>query len=329
MSRLSSGAGIAARILQVAAGCALIAGCRGLPVGLRPGAANSSAAAARHKLGSLALNWPADQAAHLRAADVGVVVFEPIARGVDPQLAAFGTGCTRWLQFVVGGQPDLAQTPTWTTIDRARRELKSDDLRLGLDDTAPVAQKTGASHCVVGEIAGTPDSAVLTLAVAQPDGRKLIGSPIVTRGSRDQILAALPGLASQIARRLGVAAPAVPAGTACSADDLQFVGGLPWLPPRDSSQQVRTRLDELARKTPFAALPALACSDLTDAPHADGLARDLVSGAPNNAAAFGGLAYLYAHGCARATRATTSSASRRSCGFAARARGQSWTPLMR
>src|SRR4051794_18099110 len=42
----------------------------------------------------------------------GVLICEPLCSG-DPVTVNFGAACTRWLQFVVGGQGELGRTPLW------------------------------------------------------------------------------------------------------------------------------------------------------------------------------------------------------------------------
>ena len=55
----------------------------------------------------------------------GVVVCEPVAGTSAPDLAAFGSGCTRWLHLAVAGQGELGKTPLWGAMDEARREVTS------------------------------------------------------------------------------------------------------------------------------------------------------------------------------------------------------------
>src|SRR5258706_13658632 len=44
------------------------------------------------------------------ASGTGAVILEPVASGLDPESMRLTAGCSRWLQFVVGGHGELGKT---------------------------------------------------------------------------------------------------------------------------------------------------------------------------------------------------------------------------
>ncbi|MBC8104206.1 MAG: tetratricopeptide repeat protein [Cytophagales bacterium] len=161
----------------------------------------------------------------------GVLVFEPVPEiGTDPALADFAAGCSDWLFFTVGGQPQTGQTPLLTSVSRAQRELKlTRDLRLGLDDARRIAAATGASHVVVGALgsAGSGKS-TLTYTLYKAEAGKAVGKSLAVSGSPESIRRQLPQVAVELSKQLGIPAPHLPAQTDATVSDLISLGRVVW-----------------------------------------------------------------------------------------------------
>jgi hypothetical protein len=158
----------------------------------------------------------------------GLVVCEPVAETPNSPEAFIGTGCSMWLQLAVGGLPQLGQTPMWSSVDRARQELGRTDLRLKAAEAPRFARLIGATHVAVGEIRGTDAAITLTYRLLEQPSGKEVGEPIQVAGSQDDVVAALPGIASKLAQALGVKDPGVPGVVGGGAADLLFVGRMGW-----------------------------------------------------------------------------------------------------
>src|SRR5207244_1680942 len=160
----------------------------------------------------------------------GVLVCEPVARGADAATVDFGAGCARWLHLIVGGQGELRKTPTWTCVQNAQRELKKHDLRLSLEQAAPLHRILGITHVALGEIRGDAHHCRLTYRCWQIPKKRAVGAPITVSGTREEVLAHLPRLAAALARTLGITAPRVPSGVGETGEEMQTLGSLPWVP---------------------------------------------------------------------------------------------------
>lgn len=82
------------------------------------------------------------------------------------------------------------------------------------------------------------------------------GAPLTVAGTQPQIVAALPGLARQMARRLGARQPRVPTSVSATPGDMTLLGQVPWkarrafaLPPAQEK-----RLRALGPRLPLAAV---------------------------------------------------------------------------
>lgn len=174
----------------------------------------------------------------------GVLVCAPLNVGTGAPLMEFGEGCARWLQLFVGGQGELGKTPLWTPIDFAWRKINGDH-RVKAEQVPMVAQMLGVTHLALGEITGTPEQCRLTYRLWNATGGQ-VGEPIVVSGSQEQIVAALPEVATRLAKLLGVAAPKIPAGVGETPDELRLVGSIPWIPgPRVNGERLE-RLEQMA-----------------------------------------------------------------------------------
>jgi tetratricopeptide (TPR) repeat protein len=159
----------------------------------------------------------------------GVLVLEPVG-GAHPGYASFGAGCARWLQLVVGGQPEFGKTPLWASVDVARKSLGAADLRLSLEDAIKLGDKLGITHVAVGTLAGDAKNGTLSYQLWEIIGRKPVGTPVVSRGTNQAIADSLPAVAGALCKHLGLRKPAVPVRVGDAAFELGIVGALPWCP---------------------------------------------------------------------------------------------------
>ena len=226
----------------------------------------------------------------------GLIVFEPVPEaGSDPALADFASGCSDWLMFTVGGQPEMGQTPFLTSLSRARRELKlTHDLRLGLDDARRVAAITGASHVAIGKLTTVGSGkATLTYTIYAAETGKPVGKPLTISGPPESIRTQLPQMAVSLSKTLGITAPRLPKQTDATVADLNLLGRVVWTEKPQAADM----------NAVFAAAPRVALANLcrlTEERYASGtqFQRDaallLTKLAPDNTLAWGHAAYMNA-----------------------------------
>ena len=225
----------------------------------------------------------------------GVVICEPIAApGLDEETAAFGAGCSRWLQFVIGGQPELGKTPLWNSLNRASRELGRADLRLKPADAPRLKTMLGATHAATGSISGNAEQCLLTYQLWQIDGQKPIrvGLPFTLSGSAAEVLQKLPALAVALSKLLSVASPHMPASVGADFREMAALGSLAGQNrsaiPTAQAQQAA----ELAKRLPLAGIIYLDVVQPAagDTRTVSALVQSLLSQAPGNALVFGEIA---------------------------------------
>jgi len=176
----------------------------------------------------------------------GLLVGEPVAAGVDDKLAAFGAACGRWLHLVAAGQPELGKTAFWDSVNHGRRKLGRMNVRLELDDAVRIKQTLGITHAAVGRISGDAGSCTLSYQLYDLRTKKQLGESFTASGTEQQILDALPSLATQMARGLGVVSPRVPDGVGEDPPVMEVLGTLPWLPGEELSAEAQQSLGGLA-----------------------------------------------------------------------------------
>lgn len=174
----------------------------------------------------------------------GLLVCEPVATGADASMADFGSGCGRWLHLVAAGQPELGKTPLWSSVEHAVRELHRHDLRLNPEQAVKLPRMLGITHVALGEIKGDARSCTLTYRLWEIPAKKPVGEPLTVTGTESEVMAALPKLAADMAAALGVRAPKALAGVGETADELRFLGRLPWAPGEELPED---QMKELAR----------------------------------------------------------------------------------
>ena len=197
----------------------------------------------------------------------GIVIGEPqLSSTRSAELGDFGAGCARWLQLTVGGQGALGKTPAWGRVGDTRDELQKADCRWTKTDLPLVAQNTGATHLALGTITGTSASCTLSYqmwdarsnkaASSKATSAKAVGTPLVIKGTREQIVAQLPKMAQMLSARLLSStrlSPSAPiAAPSVSSDDLQFLGRVPWKSDDQLLPEQEVRLRALSKKTALA-----------------------------------------------------------------------------
>lgn len=228
------------------------------------------------------------------ASGPGVVICEPVsAPGVSEETADFASGCSRWLQFVVGGQGQLGKTPLWASLNQARQELGRRDLRLKPADTPRLATILGITHAATGTVSGGKERCTLTFQLVQIAGQKPTGPPLTLTGSQEQIIQKLPTMATTLSKQLGISAPHLPAAVGAAPNDLALLGRL------FSQQEIlitpaqRQQLGELAKTFPIAGMITLIY--VVPGENAARIQSDasatLLKQAPDNTLVFGQLGY--------------------------------------
>lgn len=200
----------------------------------------------------------------------GLVVFEPVAKGANADVAAFGAAAARWLHFNVAGRVAFGKTPVYTAPDRVRKELQRADLRLAGAIARRAAVKLGVTLYATGAISGNTDKAKLVFQLYSVAGAKPQGAPMVSTGSLEQIAVGLPEIGQLLAKRAGV-----PRGTAVDppvAPDLVAFGAYPWNCSATLTKTQLAGIEELGQRLPVAAIASL---DAVSSQDPDALGKSL------------------------------------------------------
>jgi len=117
------------------------------------------------------------------------------------------------------------------------------------------------------------------------------GAPIVRVGTKEQIRAALPGMAAEIARRIGLNKPEIPTAIDMPLKDLALLGRTCWT--NSPTEEDRKALQEAGSQSALAAVCSLALSRGNRATDFNlGADRLLEHLAPPNALAWGSVGYM-------------------------------------
>jgi tetratricopeptide (TPR) repeat protein len=202
----------------------------------------------------------------------GLVICDPLQPVGAPEVGYFANGCTRWLQFNVGGQPQFGTTPYWSDLQRASYELGRSqpedglgDLRVTAEKAAQLVQIVGASHVVVGTVSGTPDRLTIRLSMIKLPERTPVGADLQITGSEADVLKQLPATAAELCHRLGVGSPALPPSVELDPKEITDIGR--WsLVPGPNFPDVDAGLAAMASKSPLAALELMQSTNSGDYP---------------------------------------------------------------
>ncbi len=184
----------------------------------------------------------------------GIQICEPIAPPGDSQLADFASGCALWLQWSMGFQPELGQTPRFETAARACKELQLPRLRLSMPRADRLYNIMGVTHVAVGEISGSPANCALTYQLFAEPSRKPVGPPIKLIGSESEVIQQLPAASRKLLANMGVKDQRIPDNVGAEPADISELGNYNWY---DSSAQTladQPQIDMLAKALPVAAL---------------------------------------------------------------------------
>ncbi len=197
---------------------------------------------------------PAEKTHIVSASLASPMICEPVVgAGLPLKEAQFGSGCSRWLQFTVGGLPQVGATPTWSSLSRACAETSRPDLRLGPKDIPGFTRATGVNIIALSSITGTPADLHLTYRLFDTQTRRPFGAPLELAGTKDKILAQLPEIAVRLADLLGVHRAILPTSVQVGSADLTLMGGIPWVPDTTLDEKTRQRLLKLRNSTGLAA----------------------------------------------------------------------------
>ena len=222
----------------------------------------------------------------------GLIVCEPIADAALQNSANWGAGAARWLQVQVAGRPELGKTPLWGVPENARIRLGYPDLKLNGKQADVLGKSCGTSHVAVGSLSGTPNSAILTYQLRDVKSGKVVGTAKIS-GALNALNAQLPVLARQLATQLKVKS-ALPATIALSSDEVAFLG-TPKLKATYRGDHLApadlTRLKTLVEKDALAGVMALRWGNAGDEKLRGNAVNSLIKNAPDNALAWGEMAY--------------------------------------
>ena len=222
----------------------------------------------------------------------GLLVCEPVpALGLDEPSAAFAAGCGDWLLLAVGGQPAMGQMPLLTSVNRARRENKFPDLRLMWAQARRLAAASGAPQVAVGTAtAESSGSLKLTWQVYDIQTGKPRGAPFVARGTRVQIMSALPALTAEMSRRVGIVTPKIATKADDSEAELQAAGRILWH-GGGADTDIKT-INDAAARSAFAGMVALASNRGEAAPVREITRTLLTHTAPENSLVWGLVGFI-------------------------------------
>lgn len=212
----------------------------------------------------------------------GPGICEPMAKNTSAVTADFGAGCARWLQFALGANVELGQTPPWNAQARGHKELGTADLRLTATQAARFAKIVGYTHMAVGEISGALEHCTLTYQLLSMPEQKPVGARLKATGSEAQVVAALPGMARQLLILLKVPKPKLPGGALPSPDALQQIGRYAWYPDAVVPDADQKQMEALAARQPLAGLLTLLHSSLYFPKVLEPKCRVLLMQAPRN-----------------------------------------------
>jgi len=182
----------------------------------------------------------------------GLIVCQP--QVTDAALRDFANGCGAWLHVAAAGRVEFDRTPQLSSLSRVLDELRTSDLALGETDARELGRLFGVTQFAIGKLSGDGDNLTLTYHVYPIASRVAPGKDWTLTGNKAAIVAALPGLADNIAQAAGGSTTPA-ASISLTADDLALLGRL-FL--RDSTAIASaadcTRLADLESKDPLAAV---------------------------------------------------------------------------
>ena len=207
----------------------------------------------------------------------GLMIFEP--RG--PQnLQNFGAGCTRWLQFHVGGQGELGRTPSLRAYPMARQPLGLSDYRLNFDKAREAAKYGGATHFATSEIG--PNALKIALYELASASAQKPAARFEIPGTPAQIVEKLPQFETLIAATLRVSQPKISSKVGASAQEMAILGAQPLRLEYQQVLEARTQqqLQEIARREPLAAALSARLTGFSSEAARDAFAVNAVKTAP-------------------------------------------------
>jgi hypothetical protein len=182
-----------------------------------------------------------------------LAICDPVASNASSDTAAFGAGCTRWLQYAMFNYPQLGQMMRWSEQERVLSESGISNLRLSAHQAQQLGHIIGYTHVAASTITGSPARCTLTLQVYTVSSNAATGQTCRATGSEAQIIAALPQLAQQLLTRIAVQTSAPPAPT-LTADDLHAIGSYDWWPTAHPSPELQQQMQTLKQRDALAGM---------------------------------------------------------------------------
>lgn len=218
---------------------------------------------------------------------VSVAVFEP-QTAASPPAKAFGNGCGRWLQLHVAGLPGLAGSPTWYGWDYGLREHGLENGGPSQQQAFGVGKSLAVSHVATGQLEGTGEKQTLIYRLWKLPELQPVGAPLKLSGSRQEIAAALPVMAHDLAQRLGVASKGWSPRLGLNASQLTELGKLPRLPQEPLPEAQAALVQKWAPSSPLAGMFAVAHLSVVYGKDDDDRARQALAAAARRLAQLAG-----------------------------------------
>ncbi len=184
----------------------------------------------------------------------GVVICEPVGKGTDGKTSDFGFGCGLWLQWSIGRNLSLGQTPRFRDFLYVTKEQKLSNLALDITQASILNTRVGANRAAIGTISPERNGITISYQMYELPSKRLLGSPVIIHGSRDQIVAQLPAAAAALVRAIGVREPVVEPLNGITPDELELLGRYHWLTPRKPDDANQMQIDQIAPHCVLAAL---------------------------------------------------------------------------
>lgn len=231
----------------------------------------------------------------------GVVVFEPVpGTDVPTNVAQFGSGASRWLNLVVGGHGELSKTPLLVSVAENLPAGSKNNPRLTLAAARGLRTSVGLTHAGLGEIQKAGAGYRMVYRVHDLKTGAELGAPVEAAGDLPALTAALPRMAGELAKRLGVETPRVPP-IGETAGELEYLGIRPWRPGPGSVDEIDFRATFIRKRLfsdePRDPAPLTALFYLTrlaaNRQYVPKLRDELLQVWPDNTLLLGELAYLW------------------------------------
>lgn len=175
----------------------------------------------------------------------GIVVCDPVCKDAKDDMPDMSRGCSAWLQFAIGGQPQFGKTPFWRSIRRVQLQMKRQDLRFeNTKEAGKFATFLGATHILLGSTSGSAKNCTLSYQLYKVSNMSPIGEAITTAGTQTELRNQLPKIAGLICRTLQIKPEHLPAA-APAIPELVLIGKVQARQSETATEKLRAELRQL------------------------------------------------------------------------------------